>query len=305
MTESHLKTLLWVVRLGGIGAAAKHLHITQPAITRRIQELEKDLGAQVLRREGRNVVPTALGQMYVASAERILSEISTMRMSAKGDTVVGTIRVGVAEVIALTWYHRLHSRIEKRYPNVRLEIDVDMSSRLATKLVRDQIDIALLPGAVNMPHANQTDLGTCALEWMSVPRLLESRKGRHFSPATLANLPIITLPHEANAHNVMLEWFEEAAVKPSRIHSCNSVSAVASLVRSGMGVSLLPVDLFKGDLQSGSLVVLPVTPAISKVNYVAVYQGKTGHAKASELVILPEIAQYAREESWFLHGPSN
>ncbi|MDB5854118.1 MAG: hypothetical protein JWR22_2159, partial [Herminiimonas sp.] len=61
----------------------------------------------------------------------------------------------------------------------------------------------------------------------------------------------------------------------------------------GMGVSLLPVDLFKGDLQSGSLVVLPVAPPISKVNYVAVYPGKIELCKASELVILSEIAQYA------------
>jgi DNA-binding transcriptional LysR family regulator len=276
--------------------------MTQPAITRRIQELEKDLGAQVLRREGRNVVPTALGESYVASAERILFEMSAMRNSASGNAVVGTIRMGVAEVIALTWFYRLHTRIEERYPNVRLEIDIDMSNRLLTKLKQNQIDIAMLPGAVTLPGVVKTDLGACALEWMSPPKLLDSRRGRHFTPANLANLPIITLPQEANAHKVMVDWFEDAGVKPSRVHSCNSVSAVAPLVRKGMGVSLLPCDLFKDELQSGTIVILPVMPPIPKVNYVAVYSGNVVRSRATELAILPEIAQFAREESWFLRN---
>src|SRR5947209_18707540 len=95
MDSRHLETLLWVVRLGGIGAAAQHLNLTQPAITRRIQELERELGAKVLRRHGRNVVPTPLGQSCLANAERILSEVTAMRLAATGNAPVGTIRVGV------------------------------------------------------------------------------------------------------------------------------------------------------------------------------------------------------------------
>src|SRR6202795_1316475 len=95
MDSRHLETLLWVFRLGGIGAAAQHLNLTQPAVTRRIQELERELGAKVLRRQGRNVVPTTLGQSCLGSAERILSEVATMRVAASGKAASGTIRVGV------------------------------------------------------------------------------------------------------------------------------------------------------------------------------------------------------------------
>src|SRR5712692_3119805 len=95
MDSRHLETLLWVARLGGISAAAQHLNLTQPAVTRRIQELERELGAKVLRRQGRNVVPTAVGQSCLIGAERILSEVETMKIAAVGDAAVGTIRVGV------------------------------------------------------------------------------------------------------------------------------------------------------------------------------------------------------------------
>jgi DNA-binding transcriptional LysR family regulator len=226
--------------------------------------------------------------------------MSVMRESASGNAVVGTIRMGVAEAVALTWFYRLHARIEERYPNVRLELDIDLSEQLVTKLRQNQLDIALVPGEVGVPGVVKTDLGACALEWMSPPKLLDSRGGRHFTPATLAHLPIITLPQNANAHKVMTDWFEKAGVKPSRIHTCSSVSAVAPLVRKGMGVSLLPYDLFKDDLQSGSMVILPVSPPIPKVSYIAVYSSNAVRAKPTELAILPEIAQLARDESWFL-----
>src|SRR6202140_4305560 len=164
MDSRHLEPLLWVGRLGGIGAAAQHLNLTQPAFPRRIQELERELGAKVLRRQGRNVVPTPVGQACLGSAERILSEVATMRVAASGKAAVGTIRVGVVESIALTWFQNFLARIEGRYPRVQLEIDVDLSSRLANKLGRRQIDIALLPGPIQLPSVVKVSLGSCAMK---------------------------------------------------------------------------------------------------------------------------------------------
>ncbi len=147
----HLETLVWVARLGGIGAAAQHLNLTQPAITRRIQELERELGARVLRREGRNVVPTPLGQICLGNAERILSEVANMRVAASGNAAIGTIRVGVVESIALTWFQNWLTRIEERYPKV--------------------------------------SVGSCAMKWLGHPKL--SPKDREMTAADLAALPII------------------------------------------------------------------------------------------------------------------
>lgn len=300
MNEGQLKTLLWVVRLGGIGAAAQHLNMTQPAITRRIQELEKELGAPVFRREGRNVVPTALGHTCLASAERILSEVAAMRVAASGKAVVGTIRAGVSELIALTWFYRLLARIEERYPNVRLQIDVDLSSRIATKLRRHQIDIAFLPGVITLPGVLKTDLGACTLEWMAGPSIMRERDLRSLTAADIAQLPIITLSQDANSHAVMVKWFEQAGVKPTRVHYCNSSSVVASLVRKGVGISLFASELFQDDVLSGAMSVIPVTPAMPRISYSAAYIPATDLSLAAELSILPQIAEFAREESWFL-----
>jgi DNA-binding transcriptional LysR family regulator len=295
MDSRHLETLLWVVRLGGVGAAAQHLNLTQPAVTRRIQELERELGAKVLRRQGRNVVPTALGQTCLGSAERILSEVATMRIAASGKAAVGTIRVGVVESIALTWFQNFLARIEERYPRVQLEIDVDLSSRLVNKLARRQIDIALLPGSVQLPGAVLVSLGSCAMKWLGHPQLCPT--DREMTAADIAALPIIGMPQDANAYHSIINWFEEAQVNPGLVHRCNSFSVVALLVRRGVGVSLLPPDLFAGDLESGVLKVMIEQPASPKVEYSAAY------LTAMDVSILPEVAAIAREESWFFGPP--
>ncbi len=295
MDSRHLETLLWVARLGGIGAAAQHLNLTQPAVTRRIQELERELGAKVLRRQGRNVVPTPVGQTCLGSAERILSEVATMRVAASRKAAVGTIRVGVVESIALTWFQNFLARIEERYPKVQMEIDVDLSNRLLTKLARRQIDIALLPGPVQLPGVVRVSLGDCDMKWLGHPQLWP--KDREMKAADLAELPIIGMPQEANAYHTIINWFEEAQVTPSLVHCCNSFSVVALLVRRGVGVSLLPPDLFAGDLESGVLKILIEQPDVPKVEYSAAY------VPGTEDSILPEVAAIAREESWFFGSP--
>jgi DNA-binding transcriptional LysR family regulator len=295
MDSRHLETLLWVARLGGVGAAAQHLNLTQPAVTRRIQELERELGTKVLRRQGRNVVPTAVGQTCLGSAERILSEVATMRIAASGKSAVGTIRVGVVESIALTWFQNFLARIEERHPKVQMEIDVDLSNRLITKLARRQIDVALLPGPVQLPGVVRVSLGHCDMKWLGHPQFCP--KDRDMKAADLAELPIIGMPQEANAYHSIINWFEQAKVSPSLMHCCNSFSVVALLVRRGVGVGLLPPDLFAGELESGLLKILIEEPNVPTVEYSAAY------LPAIDASILPEVAAIAREESWFF-GPS-
>jgi DNA-binding transcriptional LysR family regulator len=295
MDSRHLETLLWVVRLGGVSAAAQHLHLTQPAVTRRIQELERELGAKVLQRQGRNVVPTPLGQSCLEGAERILSEVAIMKVAAGGDAAVGTICVGVVESIAMTWFQSFLTRIEQRYPNVRLEIDVDLAGGLTAKLVRRQIDIALLPGPVQLPGLVRISLGSCAMKWLGHPRF--SPRDRDLGAAALAELPTVGMPQDASVYHSMVSWFEEAGVSPRFIHRCNSFSVVSLLVRRGIGVSLLPPELFAGDLEAGTLKILTEHPKARDMEYSAAY------LRATDNSLLPEVAALAREESWFLGTP--
>jgi DNA-binding transcriptional LysR family regulator len=91
-----------------------------------------------------------------------------------------------------------------------------------------------------------------------------------------------------------VSWFEEAGVSPRLIHRCNSLNVKTLLVRRGVGVSLLPLELFASDLEAGTLKVLIENPRIPDMDYWAAYLAATDNP------LLAEVAALAREESWFL-----
>jgi DNA-binding transcriptional LysR family regulator len=290
MDTRSLETLLWIVRLGGVGAAARHLNLTQPAVTRRVRALELELGAQFFRREGRNVALTQAGHNCVAVAEKMITDVAALRVAAGGAAAIaGPLRIGVGEVIALTWINRLLERIARAYPRLAPGLDVDLSERLLRKLAARQIDLALVPGPVALRGATVVELGCCTLRWMAHPTLV--RPGMAATPADLAELPIIALTPEAHAHTVLQDWFRRGGTTPRRLSHCNSFSVLVSLVRKGVGLSLLPEELLGGFIGEGSLLVLPEQPLVPLVAYSAAYLPR------DDLPVLPEIAQFAREES--------
>src|SRR3977135_192610 len=144
MDSRNLETLQLVIRLGGIGAAARHLNLTQPTVTRRIQELERDLRAPLFRREGRQIVPTAVARSCLVLAERILSDVSAMRAAASDrEGVLLPVRAVFVETIGLTWFERLLARVAQTYPHVTIEMHVDLASQLVDRLARRRVHAAL------------------------------------------------------------------------------------------------------------------------------------------------------------------
>jgi DNA-binding transcriptional LysR family regulator len=294
--QSHsLNTLLWVVRLGSLSAAAEHLNVTQSAVTRRIQELERDLHVKLFQRTGRLMTPTAAAHAIVPKAERALGEIAAMRAAALGGaTLRGKVRIGIAELIGLTWFDRLLLRLEHDFPNVTIEIQVDVASQLIEGLNRHKLDVAFLSGSASAKGISQVTIGTRTLRWVAHPELIGTRD--LLSPLELADLPIILMPEGAEWHDVVMRWFATAGIRPKRLSTCNSLSVQTSLVRKGLAITAMPLDLISEELANGTLITFPESPALPRVSYSAAYL-------QSEIVtIMPQIVNYAREESQFPHA---
>jgi DNA-binding transcriptional LysR family regulator len=292
MESRNLETLLWVVRLGSISAAAERLHLSQPAITRRIQELERDLQARLFERKGVRVAPTAIAHALVQNAERVLTEIAAMRSTASDRTTVrGRLRIGIAEFIGLTWFDRLLARIEDEFPEVTTEIDVDLSSSLVDRVLRHELDVVFFPGSAPAESLCQTKIGSCEHRWIAKADLV--RGNDDVSPHDLADMPIIVLPRGAALHNMVMQWFAQADVRPTRVRTCNSLSVNASWVRKGLGIGAMPVDLVRDELASGELIALSEHPPLPRLDYSAAYMPSNGFK------IVPLIVTYATEESRF------
>jgi DNA-binding transcriptional LysR family regulator len=178
--------------------------------------------------------------------------------------------VGVAEFIALSWLPIWVARANRDFPDVVLEMDVDLTLSLQEKLAAGRIDLALLPGPTRDPALVQKDLGAVTFAWMASPSLGVPSKIE--SPKQLEPFPIILLSQQSNLHAILKNWFELASASPRRVDICNSLSTVASLTVAGLGISFLPLDYHRSDIRAGRLKVIRTKPEIDPLNYVAAFR---------------------------------
>ena len=141
----NLETFLEVARLASFRAASLRLNATQPAISQRVAQLESQLGVRLFVRESRRVTPTPKGRELMLYAEKLLALRAEM-VAAVGDpaTLVGVLRIGVAETIVHTWLPRLIERVSRDYPRLTIEIEVDISPNMRERLISREIDLAFL-----------------------------------------------------------------------------------------------------------------------------------------------------------------
>jgi DNA-binding transcriptional LysR family regulator len=288
----NLETLLQVIRLGGVGAAARQLNLTQPAVTRRIDELERELGTRLFRQQGRQLVPTQAGRLCAESAERILAELDLLRgRTGGGGAAPVTVRIGVGELIALTWFDRLLARLRETHPHVVVDMHVDLASRLVDGLARRTLDLILTPGEVPLALAVRLDIGTTTYAWMGTRAHMLGRD--HLAPRDLAEMPVLMAPQGSDSHRMVVDWCEAAGARLGRVSLCNNLAVLGTMVRKGVGIAPLPVDLFAEELSEGSLIALPGRPPMRGIAYSAC------HLPSGDAALMAEIAALARSESWF------
>ena len=256
MNLKQIEAFVQVARTGSVSAAAARLNATQPAIFMRLRELERSMEADLLDRSLRTIRLTPVGRAFLDHAERIhamteeaLAEFGTAR------AVTGHIRLGVTETVALTWLPDLVGRINARFPEVVVELGVDLTEGVWNRLNHGDLEVALLPGPVGGPNLECRSLGFIRYDWMASPSL--NIPDRKLTPVDLAAWPIITLGRESNLHDIIEAWFRQHGARPRRIDVCNSLGVVASLTMADLGIAMLPPSIYAGEQRLKTLETLP------------------------------------------------
>jgi DNA-binding transcriptional LysR family regulator len=277
MNFKELEALYWAAQLGGFGPAADKLHTVQSAISKRIQELEEELGVSLFDRSGRTNRLTEKGHELVDYAKRLLS-LREEAINSVGDAsaVHATLRIGITELTAMTWLPDLAQAMQVRYPKVVLEPDVDASVNLREKIIADQLDLAIVPDAYNEARFICEPVGEVACVWMCRRGLAD-----HTKVLPLDELKRQTLLANRSGAGIIYEkWLNSVGFVPARRVTSNSALALLNLAAAGMGVTYVHSPCFEHLLESGPLVELDVRPALPPLVYVALY--KTG--RASDLI---------------------
>jgi DNA-binding transcriptional LysR family regulator len=145
MNTRDVEAFLAVVDAGSIMGAAARLHLTQPAVTRRVQGLEEALGAQLLDRVSKPLKPTAAGRDAYELGRRVLGAVQDLRDGlSEGGEISGELRLGVTPSQADDTLTEPLDRLRKAYPKLTLRITTAWSPALLEQIPSNRIDAALV-----------------------------------------------------------------------------------------------------------------------------------------------------------------
>jgi DNA-binding transcriptional LysR family regulator len=261
-----LEIFYWVATLRSFRAAATKLNTTQPAVSQRIQQLEKKVGAQLLERDNRAVSVTAKGRQMLEHVERLLRLHTQLTVELVERQVLrGVLRLGVAESIVQTWLPRFIEEVDALYPHLQLEIDVDISSNLRDRLVAHELDLAFLLGPISLPMVRNLPLSSFPLVFLASPLLKLPRKS--VSLAELAKHPIITFARRTAPYMALRELIERHDLDPVRVHASASLAPVVSMAVKGMGVALMPRAIVSDQVRTGQLVEISTSEKLPDLHF--------------------------------------
>jgi DNA-binding transcriptional LysR family regulator len=269
MTFKQLEALYWIVELGGFAAAAKKLNTTQSAISKRISELELTFTTQLFDRTQRSAQLTEAGQQMAALATNLLEQRDiAVEKFAKLDVIRRRVRIGLTELTAMTWLPLLVRQIQLKFPGVVIEPDVDLTEALREKVIAGDLDLAIVPDAVEHSRLISTRLSKVKFRWMCRPGGLVTKSGT-VSLRDLAEMTWLVQGERSGTGLIYERWFKSHKIDAARVIRSDSLVAIIGMTVAGLGVSYLPERCVAPLVAGNLLEVLNVRPNLPDVQYVA------------------------------------
>lgn len=283
-----IETFLWVVKLGSFRSAAQRLNTTQPAISQRIAQLERDMGVRLLNRDHRVASPTPSGRQMLVYAEKLIGlRAEMMTEICESSAVRGVLRLGVAETIVHTWFPQLVKSVNELYPNLSLEIEVDITTNLTARLLAQEIELGLVVGPLSAAGVQSLVLRDYDIGFLASPALGLGKTA--LTRRDLARYPMITFPRKTRPYEAVRGVFDRPDLPPIRLHASASLATVIHMAVEGLGIAVIPAAIVANELADGRLQLLDTDVKLPPLTFSASW------LSSPDTVAIERVAQLARQ----------
>jgi DNA-binding transcriptional LysR family regulator len=255
----HLRVFAAVADQGGFTRAAESLRLSQPAVSKSVQELERQVGTALVERAGRASRLTEAGIALAARARELFSveaaaeeELRTLR-GLEG----GTLRVGASTTIATYMLSPLLARFGAEHPSVMLRVVSANTRDIVRRLLERRLDVALVEGPVSHPRIEGVEWRTDALVVVAAPGSPLARR-RTVAPAVIAAERMIVRERGSGTREVAERALAAVGVSISGALQLGSTEAIKQAVAAGLGIAIVSRIAAGDQIALGRLVVVPV-----------------------------------------------
>lgn len=265
-----VEAFYWTARLGTIQNAALKLAVTQSALSKRIQKMEALSNGQLFLRQGNRLLVTSHGDAIFRHAQQVLASLATLdAMKSASNKLKRTLRIGVTELTALTWFGSFVQKLRKTYPTLSLHPEVDVSATLKEKLLEGSLDIAFVQDFYIDSSLTSIKIQSVRYGWFCSPGAFP--KDRKIALTELACLPLIEQTEGSGLTALTRAQFASLGIEAKYVFGSNSVAALGGLVAAGMGVACLPVRYFAPATRQKKISLIDSYPKAPTANYHAVF----------------------------------
>lgn len=261
MVDVKLNTLLKVYEMGSYTRAAEKLSLTQPAVSKHIRQLERELGVSIFDRTGPKLRLTPEGKLIVRYAERVIALSDGLRRAlADRNRAVDRLRVGVTHTSESSIVAEVLARYTEENVNTRITLRTDALASLYEMLKSYQIDIAIVEGDVSDPAIRTIRLDTDDLAVaVSNEHPLASRPSVTIDELRRERL-ILRLP-SSGTRTLFDANLESRGLSPDDFNvilEVDNIATIKDLVRRNYGVSVLARSACMDELRKGKIRMLPI-----------------------------------------------
>jgi DNA-binding transcriptional LysR family regulator len=288
MNLHHLRAFHAVAVEGGITRAARALHVSQPAVSKQLGELELALGAPLVDRLPRGVRLTAAGRALAEHAARIfgIEHTAERELAALLGVRRGQLSVGASTTIGSYLVPRVFGSFHAQHPAVQLELSVGNTAAVHDLVRRQAVEVGLTEGLVTDEDLTTAVFDHDAMVAITAPGDPVLGRGP-LTARELVALPFVMREHGSGTREVI-----EAALAKKRLvvqpaMALGSTEAVKNAVAAGLGVAILSRLAVALELRAGALVAIEVSDlAIRRALLVVELRGKSRSPAAARFVEL-------------------
>lgn len=264
----HLRLVRAIASTGSLSAAARGLHLTQSALSHQLKVLEETLASSLFHRHGKKMVITPLGSRVLDAAEKILGELASMNddLNNLKQGSDACIRMATECYTAFHWLPRVIPIYQQEYPNVRIQLQPEISNDLSRQLESGCLDIAIRMSPANEKFANHLLFSDDIVVAMSPNHALAQLDS--ILPVQLLDQHLLL--YHSGKDRLLRAMFNDLQISKLNVTGMPLTEAILEWCSANLGVTVMARWAAKRWVDSGDVVLRPLEVEWSIRNWHAV-----------------------------------
>ena len=269
MSDRRLKVFHTVAKLLSFTNATEELHMTQPAVTFQVRQLEEYFNTRLFDRTHNKVSLTPAGERVSEFAERIFDLYSEMENSVRDLTgeISGALTIGASTTIAEYMLPALLGEFKNRYPDINLRLKVSNSEGIVSMVEHNVIDLGVVESAVSNKNLIVEVCHDDQLVLIAAPDHDLVKRGGKVKASDIVNYPFVSREEGSGTREVIMQYLFEAKVSLGDMNIClelGSPESIKGAVEAGMGITIISRSIIGKELKLNTLAELQLDPPLSR-----------------------------------------